>query len=97
MKKRTMALTVFMAMLAGLGILDGVELIWKWAAIKADGVYIATIGSGLICSIIGAAAAAVLCMIWTTWAEDDLTDATSEGFARAWDMIREELERMKEK
>lgn len=95
MKKRTIVLTVFLVVLAGLGITDMAELIWKWAVIKADGLYIETFSNGVKQCVIGAVAAAILGMIWVTWVEDEMTNATNEGFSRAWDLIREELEGMK--
>lgn len=95
MKKKTMALTVLMVVLAGMGIIDAVDLIWKWAMIRENGIYILTFYDGVIQSVIGAAAAAVLGMIWVTWMDDDLTEATNDGYASAWDGIREKEEREK--
>ena len=95
MKKRTMALTVLMVVLAGMGIIDAVDLIWKWAMIRENGIYILTFYDGVIQAVIGAAAAAGLGMLLVTWIDDELTNATNDGFSKAWDMVREEMERMK--
>ena len=72
MKKRTMALSVLLMILAGLGITDAAEMIWQWAMIRTTGIYMVTFYDGVIQSVIGAVGAVILGMIWATWVENDL-------------------------